>query len=320
VCEGLITCEEALATSKGMAHGKTPSLDGLPVEFYLAVWPVLGPDLVSVLNFSFKEGNMTISQRRGVISLIHKKDDPLNMKNWRPISLLTVDYKIVTRCMAGRLLRVIGSVVAEDQTCGIPGRYIGDNVSLLRDVVTYVIDLGIPTAILSLDQEKAFDRVDWTCLFRMLEAMGFGPQFIGWIRLFYTDISNAVQVNGFMSSFFQPSQGVKQGCPISALLSVLLSEVLACTIHKNKKIVDMPLPTDPSQRAVISQYADDTSLICTSNDSIHAILETFSLYEKVSGAKLNSLKSKWLGPWRHFNDPLLQLQWSSKSLCYFDWP
>jgi len=316
VCEGLITCEEALAAAKGMARGKTPGLDGLPVEFYLAFWPVLGTDLVSVLNFSFREGNLTISQRRGVISLIHKKDDPLNMKNWRPISLLTVDYKIATRCMAGRLLRVIGSVVAEDQTCGIPGRFIGDSVSLLRDVVTYVTDLGVPTAILSLDQEKAFDRVDWTFLFRTLEAMGFGPQFVGWIRLFYTDISSAVQVNGFMSSFFQPSRGVRQGCPISALLYVLVSEVLACTIRRNRKIVGVPLPTDRSQQAVISQYADDTSLICTSDDSICAVFETFGLYEKASGAKLNSLKSKglWLGPWRHRTDPPVQLQWSSKSL------
>ena len=126
-------------------------------------------------------------------------------KNWRPISLLNVDYKLCARTLAGRLLKVIHHVVAPDQTCGVPGRYIGENVALLRDVAQYANDLNIPVAILSLDQEKAFDRVHWHFLFSTLQKMGFGPSFIRWVELLYSDIRSSVIINGYTSRSLKPS-------------------------------------------------------------------------------------------------------------------
>ena len=96
-----------------------------------------------------------------------------------------MDYKIASRVIAGRLLKVIHLVVNSDQTCGVPGRFIGENVAFLRDVVHYTSSSGVPFAILSLDQEKASDRVDWGFLRSTLSAMGFGPLFISWVDLFY---------------------------------------------------------------------------------------------------------------------------------------
>ena len=93
---------------------------------------------------------MTKSQRRGVISLKFKMGDA---GNWRPISLLNVDYKIASRAIAGRLLKVIHLVVNCDQPCDVPGRFIGDAVALLRDVVSYATSANVPVAMLSLDQE-----------------------------------------------------------------------------------------------------------------------------------------------------------------------
>ena len=141
--------------------------------------------MVRVLNSCFSAGRLSRSQRRGVISLSFKKGDRLDPKNWRPISLLNVDYKIASRAIAGRLLKVLSTVVDKDQTCGVPGRFIGENVAFLRDVVDYASLSGIECAILSLDQEKAFDRVDWGFLIATLVKMGFGPSFSGWIDLFY---------------------------------------------------------------------------------------------------------------------------------------
>ena len=155
----------------GMAKGKSPGSDGLLAEFYVAFWDVLGPDFVEVLNASFDSGLLPFSQRVALISLVFKKGDRLLHKNWRPISLLNVDYKICTRTIAGRLLKVIHHVVARDQTCGVPHRFIGENVALLRDVVHYANEANLPLAILSLDQEKAFDRVDW--LFFSLPSFGW---------------------------------------------------------------------------------------------------------------------------------------------------
>ena len=255
---------------------------------------------------------MFVSTCRGVISLSFKKGDRLDPKNWRPISLLNVDYKLAAQVIAGRLLKVIHLVVEKDQTCGVPGRYIGENVALLRDVVYYSTSFDSPVAILSLDQEKTFDRVDWDFMRSTLSTMGFGPSFISWVNLFYNRVQSAVNVNGYLSPFFNLSRGVRQGCPLSPLLYVLVSEVLAVNIRCNPRISGLSLPGSPPL-SPISQYADDTSLILSSDDSIKAALETYDLYERASGSKLNRDKSKglWLGSWRGQTDPPVDLAWSS---------
>ena len=143
-------------------------------------WDTLSSDLVDVLNASFQSGLLSKSQRTAIISLSFKKGDRLLHKNWRSISLLNVDYKLCARTLAGRLLKVIHHVVSPDQTCGVPGRYIGENVALLHDMVDLANERDLPVAILSLDQEKGFDQVDWQFLFSTLSAMGFGHTFISW--------------------------------------------------------------------------------------------------------------------------------------------
>ena len=123
-CEGLLSVEECYDALSGMAKLKAPGLDGLPAEFYLKFWHVLGQDLVHVLNSCYTTGSLTLSQCRGVTLLSFKKGDRLDMRNWRTISLLNVDYKLAARAIAARLLKVIHLVVPEDQTCGVPGRYM----------------------------------------------------------------------------------------------------------------------------------------------------------------------------------------------------
>ena len=316
VCEGILSLEECKAALVGMARGKAPGSDGLPMEFYLKFWDLLGEDLVCVLNSCFRSGQLSQSQRRGVISLSFKKGDRLDIRNWRPISLLNVDYKFAARAIAGRLLKVIHIVVARDQTCGVPGRFIGENVAFLRDVVDFATWSNSPVALLSLDQEKAFDRVEWSFMRDTLLAMGFGPSFVSWVDLFYCDVQSAVDVNGHLSSFFSLSRGVRQGCPLSPLLYVLVAEVLACNIRANPRIVGLSLPGSASPLPVVSQYADDTSLVVTTDDSIKATFDTYSLFESGSGAKLNQSKSKglWLGSWVGRTDPPVALDWSPTKL------
>ena len=101
--EGDLSLEECFAAPSGMARRKAPGSDGPPMEFYLKFWPVLGQDLVLVLNSCFSEGRLSLSQLRGVISLSFKKGDRLDPKNWRPISLLNCDDRIASRVIAERL-------------------------------------------------------------------------------------------------------------------------------------------------------------------------------------------------------------------------
>ena len=225
-CEGLLTVEECREALNGMNTGKSPGIDGLTAEFYLAFWAVTGEDLVEVLNYGFQNGQLSVSQRRGLLSLIFKKGEKRDLKNWRPISLLCVDYKIGTRALAARLQKVLPSVLHEDQTCGVPGRSIFSNLYLIRDLIEYCSAKNLPLAIIGLDQEKAFDRVNWNFLDRVLQKMNFGPEFRQWIRVIYSEISSACLHSGFVTFFFEISRGARQGDTLSSLLYTLVAEVL----------------------------------------------------------------------------------------------
>ena len=314
-CEGSLTPDECLSALKGMASNKAPGLDGLPKEFYLAFWDLIGPDLVEVLNFALASGTLSYSQRLGVITLIHKKGPRYDCKNWRPVTLLTLDYKIASRAISLRLRRVMSSLVSSDQTCAVPGRFIGDNVRLIQDSVTYANMLNLPLAILSLDQEKAFDRVNWSFMLRILQRFGFGPSFIAWIHLFYTGPLSTVQVNGFFTAPFSLSRGVRQGCPLSAPLYVLVAETLACRLRADLSLSGLRLPSF-DHPCLVSQYADDTTIFCTSDDEIRTIFQVYSEYEQASGAKLNLDKCNglWCGRWRSRIAGPVSLKWSSEHI------
>ena len=153
--------------------------------------------------------------------------------------------------------------VSKDQTCGVPGGFIGETVALLRDIVDYAFFSNVPAAVPSLHQEKAFGRVDWSFMLATLSKMGFGPSFLYWVRLFYIGVQSCVNVNGYLSAFLALSLGVRQGCSLSPLLCVLVSEVLALNIRADPRITGLYIPGSQTPLSPISQYADDTHSLLT---------------------------------------------------------
>ena len=112
----------------------SPGIDGFTAEFYLNFWELLGQELVDSLNYAFEIGELSISQKRGIITLIPKKDkNKVFLNNWRPISLLNTDYKIATKAITARIVKVLPSLIHGDQTGYIKGRFIGQNVRLIAD-------------------------------------------------------------------------------------------------------------------------------------------------------------------------------------------
>ena len=120
------------------------------------------------------------------------------------------------------------------------------NLNLVRDLIDYCNSKNLPLAIISLDQEKAFDRVNWNFLDRVLQRMNFGPEFRQWIRVIYTNISSACLRSGFVISFFEISRGARQGDPLSSLLYTLVTEVLGAAIRNCKDIRGVRLPGSSS--------------------------------------------------------------------------
>ncbi|CAM2105928.1 unnamed protein product [Caretta caretta] len=172
-----LTLAEFSEALRRMPTNKSPGMDGLTVEFYRAFWDILGPDLVIVWAESLQSGVLPLSCRRAVLALLPKKGDLRDLRNWRPVSLLSTDYKIVAKAISLRLGSVMADVVHPDQTYTVPGRSIFDNLFLVRDLLELGRRDGLSFALLSLDQEKAFDRVDHGYLLSTLQAFGFGPQF-----------------------------------------------------------------------------------------------------------------------------------------------
>ena len=197
------------------------------------------------------------------------------------------------RSLADRLLSVLGSVVAPEQTCGVRGRFTGENVVFLWDLVDFTSETGTPAAILSLDQEKAFDRVNWQFLFRVLSHLGFGSSFVSWVWLLYSGIRSTVLINGYRSDFLFPSRGVRQGCPLSPFLYVLSIEVLAADLCAHPSIIGLSPPGLSVSLPVVSLYADNTSVISVSDAATRAVFETYSLFEnrKVQSLTLASVRA-----------------------------
>ena len=146
--------------------------------------------------------------------------------------------------------------------------------------------------------------------------MGFQPSFLRWVDLFYHQVPGAVNVNSYISPFCELCWGVRQGCPLSPLLYVLVAEVLASNICCDPRIVGHSIPGTPSCLSPISQYADDTTLILSIYAAIVAALEVYHRYEQGSGSKLNLAKSKglWLGAWMGRTDPPVPFDWSVTKL------
>ena len=198
----------------GLQTGKSPGSDGLPTEFYKAFWQDLGDVLVLVLNERFHTGILTDSQPEGLLRLLYKKDDRRLVKNWRPISLLNTDYKLASKVITERLKRVMQSIVHKDQTCGVVGRSIFSNLQLIRDMLDMIDKTNETGILVTLDQEKAFDRVDHDFLKRVLLKFGFGPSFRGLVSLFYKNVFSPIICNGSLSAPVFLGRGVRQGCPL----------------------------------------------------------------------------------------------------------
>lgn len=291
--------KEVTEAMKSFKLGKAPGRDGLPREFYSKFWEVVGPDILMVYNEIIAVGEMPPSFREGIITLIFKKNNREELKNWRPISLLNFDYKCLAKILTSRIKAVIDSVIHPDQTCAVPGRRITDSLILLRDSVFYAHDRNYPLCILNLDLEKAYDRVSHKFMLRVLGKMGFPASVVKWVDLLYKNIQSRVLVNGVLSKVIPIKCGVRQGCPLSPILFICCLEPLVNVLRKDKMVKGMPVPGGGGRMVKVLAYMDDVTVLCSDRRSIRRTLLHTERYGLASGAKLNKEKSECMfyGNW-----------------------
>jgi hypothetical protein len=297
LCDGDISIQECEHAITNIKKNKSPGDDGLPVEFYNTFWEELKHLLVEVYNESYKNETLPISMRKSIIALIYKKGDRCNITNYRPISLTNVDYRILAFVLASRLQTVISDVVDPGQVAYIRGRFIGTNIRLVKDIFDLYNEKNLPGAILFADFKKAFDTIEWNFLFKTLTNFNFGDNFQRWIKLLYNNPCAVVKNNGYFSEEFTSSRGVRQGCPVSALLFVLCMEVLANAVRQNNNIDGLNIDMRSDTSVKIVQYADDTTIFVKNTHELNVAIEILKQFGAVAGTELNMAKCEglWLG-------------------------
>ena len=299
-CDNIITEQELQNVINNLKPNKAPGLDGLTSEFYGNFWDDLKLPFLNMINDSFNKGIMPDSMRKAVITLLFKKGRSDLIQNYRPISLTNYDYKILAFTLSTRMQSVISKLISNDQSAYIRNRYIGNNARFLQDIINLSENYDLPCALISLDFEKAFDSLDWKFMIECLKKYNFGENFIKWINILYNKPSMIIKNNGHFSRSISLFTGIRQGCPVSALIFILAMEVLSNKIKCNNNIKGFICN---GKEHKVSMYADDANIVISDINSIEFILSIINDFSCVAGPKLNTSKTEciMLGPLKLLN-------------------
>ncbi len=309
MCEELVTIEECLEALKTFKKNKSPGNDGLTVEFYISFWPTIASCLLDSYQWAFEMGELGVSQKQAIISLLAKPGKDREMvKNWRPISLLNVDYKIITKVMSLRLQNCLADLIHPNQSGFISDRYIGESIRSIQDIMAYTDKNKLSGLLLFIDFEKAFDSVEWPFLFKVLEYYNFGNVFRKWISIFYCNISSCVMNNGHTCGYFPLERGVRQGDPLSPYLFILAIEILAIHIRQDLTVSGFTLNRLTQK---ITMYADDITISVRDVKSAKQVFKIIDSFSRYSGLKINREKSDgmWIGSQKDNPSELFGIKW-----------
>lgn len=246
-----------------------------------------------MFNDSFSKNKLPDSLYEAHICVIPKKGkDTLDPANYRPISLINLDHKILTKSLSIRLNKYITEIIHIDQTGFIPGRPSFGNVRRLLNLLYSDCIDNKEAAILTLDAHKAFDSIEWNYLFYVLKLFGFGENFIKWVKILYFKPKSCVITNNMVSKCFKLHRGVRQGDCLSPLLFNIALEPLAVGLRMHPNIEGIPVGQSES---LVSLYADDVLVILNNPETgIPNLLKYVDSFGKISGYKINWSKSELL--------------------------
>ena len=298
--QGDITFQELASVLKEMKNNKSPGPDGFTTEFYKFFFRDIGVFYLRSINEGLRVGKLSSTQYQGVITCLPKDGKPKQfIKNWRPISLLNISYKLLSSCIASRIQKVLPKIIHPCQKGFIKGRYIGENLRQLYDILAYTQTNNIPGLILAIDFEKAFDSVSWKCIYKALSFFKFPTLICDWFRTLYGNASTCVYFNGQYSNWFKLGRGCRQGDPLSPYLYLICAELMSLLIRKNPDIKGIKMK---NVEAVISLFADDTNLYLDgSESSFKETIKVLDLFASFSGLNINNDKTQiiWIGSRRN---------------------
>ena len=290
-CEGEITKEEINKTKKKLTKRKATGIDGIPAEFWQK-FDFVDEWLEEVFKEIQKRGTMTKSMRTAIVKLIFKKGKRNDIGNYRPISLLCSDYKILAKIVTERMKGVLAKLIDKAQQGFIKDGDITGNLILVKEIIEYCNENDEEGAIILMDFKKAYDRVDRGAVFRVLEKMGFGRDFVDIVKVLYNEVTAMMEIGEGDRVEVETGGGVRQGCPLSPYLFICVLELMAIEVRENEKIKGIIEP-DSKKEDKLSLFADDSSMFLgkPSEQMVEARV-ALKNYEKATGSALHDKKCK----------------------------
>jgi hypothetical protein len=259
--------EEVADVVSGFNGDKAPGPDGFSMGFFQCCWDILRPDVMAFLNYFHGLCSFEKSLNATFVSLIPKKTEALEVKDFRPISLVGGTYKILAKLLANRLKVVLPKIISTSQNAFVQGRQILDSVLIASECVDSRLKHGGPGVLCKLDVEKAYDHVNWKFLLYLLQRCGFSVRWRNWINFCISTARFSILVNGCPSGFFPSSRGLRQGDPLSPLLFVIVMEALSRLLDRAVReglFSGFSVGTLAGNSLMISHllFADDTLIFC----------------------------------------------------------
>jgi hypothetical protein len=232
----------------------------------------------------------------GVIILLPKVKPATNIKQFRPICLLNVIYKIITKTLTLRLTAVIDKVISPFQIAFIPGRNILEGVVILQEVLHELRSTKSAGVLIKLDFEKAYNKVNWNFLEEVLNRKGFVETWIQWIGKAVRGGRVCIDLNGDRDAFFRSYKGLRQEDPLSPLLFNLVVDALSAMLSRacSAGVIQGLVPHLVNGGLSHLSYADDTVILLHySPENLRNVRLILSCYEAMSGLKINFEKSEF---------------------------
>ena len=272
---------------------KAPGTDGFPVRFYQRNWGIMKEQVIASVKIFFATGKMPANINHTAIVLIPKVDQPMTLKEFRPISLCKVLYKVIAKCLANRLRPILGEIISINQSAFVPGRLITDNALVAFECFHFIEQNKNPEknfCAYKIDLSKAYDHVDWGFLEQVMQRLGFSHRWIDWIMACVTSVRYSIKLNGTLLDSFAPSRGLRQGDPLSPFLFLFVADGLSAILKSKVQSGDI-VPVKICRRAPgISHllFADDTMLFFqATRDQAEQVKAALDLYSVATGQSLN---------------------------------
>ena len=291
-----------MAMKKG-GHNKAPGSDGIGLEFYRHNWEIIKEDIHEIINQIFLHRGIKPQHKQGITVCLPKSSAAITPAEYRPITLLNTDYKLIERIMVQQLRLVLETHLRNSQFCEVLGNFITEAVSTVREAIAQAEMTDTPLCVLTLDFQEAFDTVSHKYLFKILRNYGISPWFIERIKDLYDNATASVKINGNLAGPIPIQCGIWQGCLLSMLLYVLCLHPLLRILEENLPGIQVGTRV---RSTVVVAYADDVTVFVTDPTDFTIIHNTIQKYKLATGACLNPQKSKALAIGR-WNTPMTVL-------------